>query len=74
MKLYNPKANDAPTGEPDTEFEKADGKGPFECGNCIHMKSGYCYHPVMMKRSRQPKNEQGAAKVGSHDCCKFVRR
>ena len=66
--------NNAPTGEPETEFEKSADKGPFECGNCIHMSEGLCKHPIMMAVSRQPRGKGGFPKVGEHDCCKFVRR
>lgn len=65
---------DMPVGEADTEFEKSKGLGPFECDNCIHMRHASCYHPTMMKKSKQPKNSDGSIKVGPHDCCKFVRR
>lgn len=65
--------NNKPTGEPETEFEKADDKGPFSCGNCVHMEKGVCLHPIMIAASRQPRRA-GKPIVGEHDCCKFVRR
>lgn len=64
----------APTGEPKTEFEKGDGKGEFQCGNCVHMKGQACVHPVMVEYSRQPRDKDGNPKVDSDDCCQFVRR
>lgn len=68
------KASNAPTGEAGTEFEKAGSLGPFECGNCAHMRGGACFHPVMMAKSKQPKNGNGSVKIGERDCCQFVRR
>ncbi len=68
------KKNLVSVGEPDTEFEKAGSLGPFECGNCVHQVGGACFHPDMMKHSKQPKNEDGSVKVGHGDCCRYVRR
>lgn len=61
-------------GEPGTGFEKADDKGPFECGNCHYMQSGHCHQSTMMKVSKQPKDSAGRVKVGEHDCCEYVDR
>ena len=69
-----PGGKNAEVGEAVTGFEKADHKGPFECGNCTHMENGYCHHPVMMAKSKEPKNKSGFVQVDEHDCCKFVRR
>jgi hypothetical protein len=71
MKIENTK----PVGEKYTEFEKGDGKGLFNCDNCIHMNhdEGVCEHPVMISISKQPRKD-GKPKVGKTDCCKFVRR
>lgn len=66
--------NDKPTGEPITEFEKYEARGPFKCGNCVHMKGHACEHPVMKKDSKQPRDRFGYPIVDSGDCCKFVRR
>lgn len=64
-----------PVGEKFTEFEKGDGKGPFNCHNCIHMnhKEGVCEHPIMISLSKQPRKD-GKPEVDKDDCCKFVRR
>jgi hypothetical protein len=61
-------------GEPGTGFEKADGKGPFECGNCSFMRAGHCHQPTMMAVSKQPKDKAGHPAVGEHDCCEYVDR
>lgn len=66
--------NNKATGEDVTGFEKYAGRGPFKCGNCVHMKGNYCEHPVMMKDSHQPKNDEGYVKVDSGDCCRYVKR
>lgn len=66
-------ANMKPTGEPETDFEKGGSKGPFECGNCVHMEAGVCHHPIMVAVSKQPRRK-GLPVVGEHDCCRFVRR
>lgn len=68
------KGSDKPVGEPVTEFAKGADKGPFSCGNCVHMRKAQCFHPVMLEHSKQPKGKQGGVKVGEYDCCRFVRR
>lgn len=65
---------DQPVGEPKTDFEKGDDKGPFQCGNCVHMKGPVCVHPVMVEYSKQPRDKDGYPKVDHDDCCQFVRR
>lgn len=61
-------------GEPGTGFEKADAKGPFECGNCRYMAQGACTNAIMKKLSKQPRNEQGNVLVDEKDCCEYVWR
>lgn len=63
-----------PVGEPETEFTEGGDKGPFNCGNCVHMRAGICNHPTMIEHSKQPRNKRGFPKVDEDDCCKFVRR
>lgn len=64
---------DEPVGEYVTEFEKGEGKGPFNCGNCVHMSGSVCVHPVMIALSKQPK-KNGKPVVDKDDCCRYVRR
>ena len=63
-----------PTGESGTGFEHADGRGPFECGNCIHMDGEVCVHPIMVDLSKEPRDRHNYPIVGKHDCCTYVRR
>lgn len=63
-----------PVGEGIAEFAKGSKRGPFNCGNCVHMSNGACEHPVMRADSDQPRNDQGYPKVDHGDCCKYVRR
>lgn len=73
-KSAKPKANDAPSGESGTGFVKGADGGPFQCGNCVHMQNGACFHPKMMAESGQPKNQDGSIKVADTDCCEYQRR
>ena len=63
------------TGEPVTNFIKGHDRGPFNCGNCVHMnhQKGVCLHPVMEVASKQPKSG-GYPIVDRDDCCQFQRR
>jgi hypothetical protein len=73
-KLYEKMASEAPTGEASTGFIKGRKRGPYECGNCVHMEGeGICIHPVMIEKSNQPKKGKGVA-VDERDCCRFQRR
>lgn len=67
-------ASDAPSGEAGTGFVKGGDGGPFQCGNCVHMRNGGCYHPKMMAESAQPKKHDGSVQVGESDCCEYQRR
>jgi len=68
------KPSTAEVGEYETSFVKGDGKGPFECGNCVHMHGEACHHPVMVSYSKQPRDDKRFPIVDEDDCCKFVRR
>lgn len=64
----------SPVGEPETDFEEGGDKGPFNCGNCVHMEDGLCKHPIMAAISKQPRGKGNFPIVDEQDCCKFVRR
>lgn len=65
----------APSGEAVTGFIKGEGRGQFNCGNCVHMdhKKGVCEHPVMVAASKEKKSD-GFPIVDHDDCCGFQRR
>jgi hypothetical protein len=61
-------------GERFTGFEKADGKGPFNCGNCHYFDRGGCSQKDMVRYSKQPSLPNGLISVGRDDCCEYVDR
>jgi len=63
-------------GEPGTGFEKEDGKGEFECGNCSFYRSSNssCGHKEMIEKSKQPMTSDGRRSVDPEGCCEFVDR
>lgn len=62
-------------GEPGTGFEKEDGKGEFECGNCRFFKNGdACHQEDMKEKSKQPRHQDGSVIVADEDCCEYVDR
>lgn len=65
--------NNAPTGEPETEYERSKDLGQFSCSNCEHFSAGVCEHPIMIAVSKQPRRK-GKPVVDPEGCCKFVRR
>jgi hypothetical protein len=67
-------------GEPNTGFEREEGKGPFDCGNCQYFHPllggmGGCSQTEMMIYSREPRlPESHRVLVHERDCCEYVER
>ena len=65
-------------GEDGTGFAKGDGKGEFNCGNCVHMQkddeANGCMHPIMMSLSKLKRNRENYPIVDHDDCCRYVKR
>lgn len=68
-------ANVSATGEAVTGFIEGQGRGEFNCGNCVHMDhaKGVCEHPVM-KVAHKGEKSGGFPIVDRDDCCQFQRR
>lgn len=65
--------NFSPEGEADTGFSKGGERGPFSCGNCIHMSGDICQHPEIT-RNWNLDGHQGQRPVDKQDFCRYVRR
>lgn len=66
-------------GERNTGFEKENGRGEFECGNCHYYRelsnsTGSCGQKDMMEFSQEPKMSDGRILVHEEDCCEYVDR
>lgn len=63
-------------GEKGTGYEKFDGRGPFECGNCNYYRASdsSCGQKDMMKFSKQPRLRNSRVVVEERGCCEYVER
>ena len=63
-------------GEAGTGYEDANGKGPFECGNCEYFRpsNSSCGQKDMKARSKRPRTDDDRVKVEAKGCCEYVDR
>lgn len=63
-------------GEPGTGYEAAEGKGPFQCGNCHYFRpsEASCGQATMVQVSKLPRTTGGRVQVEAAGCCEYVER